>query len=152
MSLQEQLVNDMKEAMKARDEAKVSTIRMLRAAIKNKEIEKGGTSCRLSDKEIIDVISTAIKQRKDSIEQFTKGGRLDLAEKEKKEAGILQGYLPPQMSEDEIKAEVKKAIAETGAASQKDMGKVMKILMPRVAGKADGAVVNRLVKELISGN
>lgn len=152
MSLQEQLVNDMKEAMKARDEAKVSTIRMLRAAIKNKEIEKGGTSYKLSDKEIIDVIITAIKQRKDSIEQFTKGNRNDLAEKEKKEAEILQGYLPPQMSEDDIKAEVKKAIAETGAVSQKDMGKVMKALMPRVAGKADGAVVNRLVKELIGSN
>ncbi|MFZ3089316.1 MAG: GatB/YqeY domain-containing protein [Nitrospirota bacterium] len=152
MSLQEQLVNDMKEAMKARDEVKVSTIRMLRAAIKNKEIEKGGTSYKLSDKEIIDVIITAIKQRKDSIEQFTKGNRNDLAEKEKKEAEILQGYLPPQMSEDEIKAEVKKAIAETGAVSQKDMGKVMKALMPKVAGKADGAVVNRLVKELIGSN
>ncbi|MEK6681552.1 MAG: GatB/YqeY domain-containing protein [Nitrospirota bacterium] len=152
MSLQEQLVNDMKEAMKARDEVKVSTIRMLRAAIKNKEIEKGGTSYKLSDKEIIDVIITAIKQRKDSIEQFTKGNRNDLAEKEKKEAEILQGYLPPQMSEDDIKAEVKKAIAETGAVSQKDMGKVMKALMPRVAGKADGAVVNRLVKELIGSN
>ncbi len=152
MFLQEQLVNDMKEAMKARDEVKVSTIRMLRAAIKNKEIEKGGTSYKLSDKEIIDVIITAIKQRKDSIEQFTKGNRNDLAEKEKKEAEILQGYLPPQMSEDDIKAEVKKAIAETGAVSQKDMGKVMKALMPRVAGKADGAVVNRLVKELIGGN
>ncbi len=152
MSLQEQLVNDMKEAMKARDEVKVSTIRMLRAAIKNKEIEKGGTSYKLSDKEIIDVIITAIKQRKDSIEQFTKGNRNDLAEKEKKEAEILQGYLPPQMSEDDIKAEVKKAIAETGAVSQKDMGKVMKALMPKVAGKADGAVVNRLVKELIGSN
>jgi uncharacterized protein YqeY len=152
MSLQEQLVNDMKEAMKARDEVKVSTIRMLRAAIKNKEIEKGGTSYKLSDKEIIDVIITAIKQRKDSIEQFTKGNRNDLAEKEKKEAEILQGYLPPQMSEDEIKTEVKKAITEAGAASQKDMGKVMKVLMPRVAGKADGAVVNRLVKELIGSN
>lgn len=152
MSLQEQLVNDMKEAMKARDEVKVSTIRMLRAAIKNKEIEKGGTSYKLSDKEIMDVIITAIKQRKDSIEQFTKGNRNDLAEKEKKEAEILQGYLPPQMSEDDIKAEVKKAIAETGAVSQKDMGKVMKALMPKVAGKADGAVVNRLVKELIGSN
>lgn len=152
MSLQEQLINDMKEAMKARDETKVSTIRMLRAAIKNKEIEKAGTSYKLSDKEIVDVISTAIKQHKDSIEQFTKGNRNDLAEKEKKEAEILQGYLPPQMSEDEIKAEVKKAIAETGAVSQKDIGRVMKALMPRVAGKADGAVVNRLVKELIGSN
>jgi hypothetical protein len=149
MSLQEQLVNDMKVAMKSGDSVKVSTIRMLKAAIKNKEIEKGGTSYKLSDKEILEVIATAIKQRKDSIEQFTKGHRLDLAEKEKKELEILQAYMPPQMSDEDVKAEVKKAIAETSASSQKDMGKVMKILMPRIAGRADGAVVNRIVRELI---
>ncbi|MBI5181620.1 MAG: GatB/YqeY domain-containing protein [Nitrospirae bacterium] len=149
MSLQDQLINDMKDAMKSGNEAKVSTIRMLRAAIKNKEIEKGGTSYKLTDKEIIEVISSTIKQRRDSIEQFTKGNRLDLVAKEEKEIEILQKYLPPQMTEEEIKAEVKKAIAETGAASQRDMGKVMKALMPRVAGRADGALVNRLVKELI---
>lgn len=149
MSLQEQLVNDMKEAMKSGDSLKVSTIRMLKAAIKNKEIEKGGTSYKLSDKETLDVIVTAIKQRKDSIEQFTKGQRLDLAEKEKKELEILQAYMPPQMSDEDVKAEVKKAIAETSASSQKDMGKVMKVLMPRIAGRADGAVVNRIVRELI---
>ncbi|MEK6656738.1 MAG: GatB/YqeY domain-containing protein [Nitrospirota bacterium] len=149
MSLQEQLVNDMKEAMKSGDSLKVSTIRMLKAAIKNKEIEKGGTSYKLSDKETLEVIVTAIKQRKDSIEQFTKGHRLDLAEKEKKELGILQAYMPPQMSDEDVKAEVKKAIAETSASSQKDMGKVMKVLMPRIAGRADGAVVNRIVRELI---
>lgn len=149
MSLQEQLVNDMKESMKSGDSVKVSTIRMLKAAIKNKEIEKGGTSYKLSDKEILEVIATAIKQRKDSIEQFTKGHRLDLAEKEKKELGILQAYMPPQMSDEDVKAEVKKAIAETSASSQKDMGKVMKVLMPRIAGRADGAVVNRIVRELI---
>ena len=149
MTLQEQLVNDMKEAMKSGDSVKVSTIRMLKAAIKNKEIEKGGTSYKLSDKETLEVIVTAIKQRKDSIEQFTKGHRLDLAEKEKKELGILQAYMPPQMSDEDVKAEVKKAIAETSASSQKDMGKVMKVLMPRIAGRADGAVVNRIVRELI---
>jgi uncharacterized protein YqeY len=149
MSLQEQLVNDMKEAMKSGDSLKVSTIRMLKAAIKNKEIEKGGTSYKLSDKETLEVIVTAIKQRKDSIEQFTKGHRLDLAEKEKKELEILQAYMPPQMSDEDVKAEVKKAIAETSASSQKDMGKVMKVLMPRIAGRADGAVVNRIVRELI---
>ena len=149
MSLQEQLVNDMKEAMKSGDSVKVSTIRMLKAAIKNKEIEKGGTSYKLSDKETLEVIVTAIKQRKDSIEQFTKGHRLDLAEKEKKELGFLQAYMPPQMSDEDVKAEVKKAIAETSASSQKDMGKVMKVLMPRIAGRADGAVVNRIVRELI---
>lgn len=149
MSLQEQLVNDMKEAMKSGDSVKVSTIRMLKAAIKNKEIEKGGTSYKLSDKETLEVIVTAIKQRKDSIEQFTKGHRLDLADKEKKELEILQAYMPPQMSDEDVKAEVKKAIAETSASSQKDMGKVMKVLMPRIAGRADGAVVNRIVRELI---
>ena len=149
MSLQEQLVNDMKEAMKSGDSLKVSTIRMLKAAIKNKEIEKGGTSYKLSDKETLEVIVTAIKQRKDSIEQFTKGHRLDLADKEKKELEILQAYMPPQMSDEDVKAEVKKAIAETSASSQKDMGKVMKVLMPRIAGRADGAVVNRIVRELI---
>lgn len=149
MTLQEQLVNNMKEAMKSGDSVKVSTIRMLKAAIKNKEIEKGGTSYKLSDKEILDVIATAIKQRKDSIEQFTKGNRQDLADKEKKELEILQLYMPPQMSDEDVKAEVKKAIAETSASSQKDMGKVMKVLMPRIAGRADGAVVNRIVRELI---
>lgn len=149
MTLQEQLVNDMKEAMKSGDSVKVSTIRMLKAAIKNKEIEKGGTSYKLSDKEILEVIATAIKQRKDSIEQFTKGNRQDLADKEKKELEILQLYMPPQMSDEDVKAEVKKAIAETSASSQKDMGKVMKVLMPRIAGRADGAVVNRIVRELI---
>lgn len=149
MSLQEQLVNDMKESMKSGDSVKVSTIRMLKAAIKNKEIEKGGTSYKLSDKETLEVIATAIKQRKDSIEQFTKGHRLDLAEKEKRELEILQAYMPPQMSDEDVKAEVKKAIAETSASSQKDMGKVMKVLMPRIAGRADGAVVNRIVRELI---
>lgn len=149
MSLQEQLVNDMKEAMKSGDSVKVSTIRMLKAAIKNKEIEKGGTSYKLSDKETLEVIVTAIKQRKDSIEQFTKGNRQDLADKEKKELEILQAYMPPQMSDEDVKAEVKKAIAETSALSQKDMGKVMKVLMPRIAGRADGAVVNRIVRELI---
>lgn len=149
MTLQEQLVNNMKEAMKSGDSVKVSTIRMLKAAIKNKEIEKGGTSYKLSDKEILEVIATAIKQRKDSIEQFTKGNRQDLADKEKKELEILQLYMPPQMSDEDVKAEVKKAIAETSASSQKDMGKVMKVLMPRIAGRADGAVVNRIVRELI---
>lgn len=149
MSLQEQLVNDMKESMKSGDSVKVSTIRMLKAAIKNKEIEKGGTSYKLSDKETLDVIATAIKQRRDSIEQFTKGNRQDLAEKEKKELDILQAYMPPQMSDEDVKAEVKKAITETSASSQKDMGKVMKVLMPRIAGRADGAVVNRIVRELI---
>lgn len=149
MTLQEQLVNDMKEAMKSGDSVKVSTIRMLKAAIKNKEIEKGGTSYKLSDKEILEVIATAIKQRKDSIEQFTKGNRQDLADKEKKELEILQLYMPPQMSDEDVKAEVKKAIAETSASSQKDMGKVMKVLMPRIAGRADGTVVNRIVRELI---
>lgn len=149
MSLQEQLINDMKESMKSGDSVKVSTIRMLKAAIKNKEIEKGGTSYKLSDKEIVEVITTAIKQRRDSIEQFTKGNRQDLAEKEKKELEILQAYMPPQMSDEDVKAEVKKAIAETSASSQKDMGKVMKVLMPRIAGRADGAVVNRIVRELI---
>ncbi|OGW50211.1 MAG: glutamyl-tRNA amidotransferase [Nitrospirae bacterium RBG_19FT_COMBO_42_15] len=149
MSLQEQLVNDMKESMKSGDSVKVSTIRMLKAAIKNKEIEKGGTSYKLSDKETLEVIATAIKQRRDSIEQFTKGNRQDLAEKEKKELDILQAYMPPQMSDEDVKAEVKKAITETSASSQKDMGKVMKVLMPRIAGRADGTVVNRIVRELI---
>ncbi|MBI5043820.1 MAG: GatB/YqeY domain-containing protein [Nitrospirae bacterium] len=149
MSLQEQLVNDMKEAMKSGDSVKVSTIRMLKAAIKNKEIEKGGTSYKLSDKEILEVIATGIKQRKDSIEQFTKGHRQDLAEKEKKELEILLAYMPPQMSDEDVRAEVKKAIAETSASSQKDIGKVMKVLMPKISGRADGAVVNRIVRELI---
>ncbi len=144
MTLKEQLTQDMKTAMKAKEQVRLGTIRLLRAAVKNREIELGQ---ELDDDEVLKVILTAVKQRKDSIEQFQKGGRDDLAQKEQAELEILKFYLPQQLSEEEIRALVKEAIEEVGATSMKDMGKVMKYVMPKAQGRADGKVVNRIVKE-----
>lgn len=148
MSTKARLAEDMKTAMKAKDTARLSTIRMINSAIKNKEIDQRR---ELTDEEVAAVISTAVKQRRDSIEQFKTGGRLDLVEKEEAEAAILLSYLPQQLTEDQIRDIVKSAIAETSAASAKDMGKVMKVIMPKTKGKADGALVNKVVKELLAG-
>lgn len=147
MSLKERLKADMKEAMKAKDKVRLSTIRMINSLIKNAEIEKRG---ELTDEEIIQLLMKYAKQRKESIEMYEKGGRQDLVEKEKAELAIVESYLPEQMSEEEIREIVKKAIEEVGAESVKDMGKVMKIVMPKVKGKADGSLVNKIVKELLS--
>lgn len=146
MSLREDINKDITAALKAGEKEKLSTLRMLLSAVKYKEVD---AKRQLNDEEVIGVISTLIKQRNDSIEQFTKGGREDLAEKEKKEAEVLKGYLPPQLSEAEIRDIVKKAAAETGASGAKDMGKLMKAVMPHVKGKADGKLVNDIVKEVL---
>ena len=146
MSLKERMQTELKEAMKAHDEIKVSTLRLLNSAIKNKEIDERKP---LDDEGLLAILSTAAKQRRESIEQYEKGGRQDLADKEKAELAIIQGYLPQQLSKDEVAAVIKETIAETGAAGAKDMGKVMKALMPKVKGKADGKLVNELVKELL---
>lgn len=146
MSLKERMQRELKEAMKAHDELKVSTLRLLSSAIKNKEIDERKP---LDDEGLLAILSTAAKQRRESIEQYEKGGRQDLADKEKAELAIIQGYLPQQLSKDEVAAVIKETIAETGAAGAKDMGKVMKALMPKVKGKADGKLVNELVKELL---
>lgn len=144
--MREQVTKDMATAMKAGEKDKLSTLRMLMSAIKYKEVD---AKHQLSDEEVIAVISTLLKQRQDSVEQFRKGGREDLVEKESKEIEFLRAYLPPQLSEAEVRDIVKKAAAETGAQGQKDMGKLMKVVMPQVKGKADGKLVNDIVKEVL---
>ena len=143
-TLKDQLTQDMKSAMKQKEQVRLSTIRLVRAAMKNREIELGE---ELNDEEVIKVISTLVKQHKDSIEQFQKGGRDDLVEKEQAELGILESYLPQQLSEEDVKALVKEAIEAVSATSMKDIGKVMKYIMPKVQGRADGKMINQLVKE-----
>jgi uncharacterized protein len=142
--LRDQVNADLTAAMKAKDAGRLSALRMLKAAIMNKGVEKGRD---LEDAEVQQVVSSLVKQRRDSIEQFTKAGRTDLVEKETGEIAVLEHYLPPAATAVEIEAAVKAAIAETGAASPKDMGKVMKAVMPKLAGKnADGKVVNEAVR------
>jgi len=143
MTLQEQLLQDMKAAMKQKEQIRLTTIRQIRATIKNREIEIGQ---ELDDEEVLKVISTLVKQHKDSIEQFTKGGRDELAEKEQAELAVLESYLPQQMSEEDVVALVKEAIEAVSATSMKDIGKVMKYIMPKTQGRADGKMINQLVK------
>jgi len=144
MSLNEKIGGDTTAAMKAKDTPRLSALRMLKAAIMNKDVEKGRD---LDDAEVLQVVASLVKQRRDSIEQFAKAGRTDLVDKETGEIAVLETYLPPAASAEEIEAAVTAAIAETGAASVKDMGKVMKAVMPRLAGKhADGRTVNEAVR------
>ena len=144
MTLNEQVAQDLTAAMKAKDQARLSALRMLKAAIMNKGVEKGRD---LEDAEILQVVSSLVKQRRDSIEQFSKAGRTDLVDKETGEIAVLERYLPPAASAEEIEAAVAAAIAETGAASSRDMGKVMKAVMPKLAGKnADGRTINDAVR------
>lgn len=148
MSLQDQLTSDMKDAMRAKDTVRLTTIRQLRSAIKNTEIETGKS---LDDEAIISVITTQGKQRREAAQMYRENERLELAEKEDAELEILLAYLPAQLGEEEIRAIVSAAIAETGATSPKDMGKVMGPVMARTRGCADGKLVNQLVKELLAG-
>lgn len=148
MGVKEKIMADMKEAMKAKDMMKVSTLRLLLSEIKNKEIDKRG---ELTDEEIYAVIQKAVKQRKESIEQYKNAGRADLVEKEEAELKILESYLPEQLSEEELEKIIDEAIKEAGAASIKDLGKVMKIVMPKVKGRADGKIVNQKVREKLGG-
>ena len=144
MSLNDKVAADITAAMKAKDAARLSALRMLKAAIMNKGVVKGRD---LEDAEILQVVSSLVKQRRDSIEQFSKAGRTDLVDKETGEVAVLEAYLPPAVTAEEIDAAVTAAIAETGASSPKDMGKVMKAVMPKLAGKnADGKVVNEAVR------
>jgi uncharacterized protein YqeY len=136
---------DLTSAMKARDQARVAPLRMAKAALMNKEVEKGRA---LDDGETQQVVASLIKQRRDSIEQFTKGGRTDLADKETAEIAVLEAYLPPPIDPREIETALDAAIAETGATSAKDLGRVMKAVMAKLAGRAvDGKVVNELVRK-----
>lgn len=147
MSLKERLMEDMKDAMKKGEQIKLSAIRMVRAGIKNKEIE---LIRELKDEDVIDVIKTAIKQRKDSFAQFLSGKRMDLAEREKKEIEILSVYLPEQMGEEDIRKRVREVILETGASTSRDMGRIMKLIMPELKGRADGQLINKVVQEMLS--
>ena len=147
MGLKERLKEDMKEALKAKDKVKLSTIRMINSLIKNAEIEKRG---ELTDEEIVQLLMKYAKQRRESIEMYEKGGRQDLVEKEKAELTVVESYLPKQMTKEEIREIVKEAIEETGASSLKDIGKVMKVVMPKVRGRADGSLVNKIVRDLLS--
>ena len=150
MPLNEKIAADLTAAMKAKDAARLSALRMLKAAVTNKGmVEKGR---ELEDAEVLQVVASLVKQRRDSIEQFTKAGRTDLVDKETAEIAILEHYLPPAVSAEEIEAAVAAAIAETGASSVKDMGKVMKAVMPKLAGKnADGKAVNDAVRRTLGG-
>jgi uncharacterized protein YqeY len=143
MSLNDKVAADITAAMKAKDAARLSALRMLKAAIMNKGVEKGRD---LDDAEVLQVVASLVKQRRDSIEQFRAAQRADLADKEEREIAILQRYLPRQLSAGELRAEVARAISESGAKSAREMGLVMKVLMPRVQGKADGKAVSEEVK------
>ncbi len=158
MSLREKIQIDFKEAFKGKEGIRLSVLKILQAEIHNAEIAKRtklGKESPLNDEEILQVISREIKKRKDAVEMYGKGGRKELAEKEKKEAEILSAYLPEQMPEEEIRALVQKAVkqsglpAQAGATGQKEIGKVMAVLMPQVKGRADGSLVNKIVKELL---
>ena len=146
MPLLQQLDDDLKVAMKASESLKVSVLRMAKAALKYRQIEKGDA---LSDEDILSVLTGLSKQRRESIEQFSKGGREDLAEKERQELSILQSYLPQQLTPEEIDRIIVEAIRESSAAGIKDMGKVMRLAIPRMKGAADGKVVSQRVKDIL---
>ena len=147
MSLKQQISDDTKDAMKARDADKVSTLRFLQAAVKNKEIELRPNA--LTDEDVVTVLRKSVKQRQDSIEQYVSAGRTDLADKEKMELSIIEGYLPKQMSADQIEAVVKQAIKDVGATSPKEMGAVMKAVQAKTNGTADNKIVSEIVKKLL---
>src|SRR5262245_24016139 len=148
MSLEQKISADIAAAMKAKDAPRLSTLRMLKAALMNKSVEKNRA---LEGPEELQVVSSLVKQRRDSIEQFTAGGRTDRAQKEEAEIAILETYLPPSVSDEDLARAVDEAIAETAATTIKDMGKVMKAAMARLAGKTvDGKRVNELVRARLS--
>ncbi len=149
MSLIEQLNKTLAEAMKARDQARLAPLRMLKTALTNREVQLGRA---LTAAEELQVVASLVKQRKESIEQFAKGGRQDLVAKETSELAVLEAYLPPAVSAEDLERVVGEVIAETGATSAKDMGKVMKGVMARLAGASvDGRAVNELVKKRLAG-
>ena len=148
MALKEQLDQDLKTAMREKAQVRLETIRMLKSAIKYREIE---LMKPLDDAGIQAVISSEVKRRRDAIEQYRAGNRPELAEKEEAEIVVLQGYLPQQLSADELRAKVDAAVAAVGAQGMKDMGKVMKALMPEVQGRAEGSAVSDMVKARLSG-
>jgi uncharacterized protein YqeY len=151
MPIVEQITKDMTEAMKAREELRLSTLRMVKTALKNKEIDKRAP---LDDKEIVQVLSTMVKQRRDSIEQFTKGNRPELAAKEADEIKLIEAYMPKAVSEDDVRTTVRDVIAEMGSPTAKDMGTVMKNAMAKFAAsgvRAEGKTVSEIVKQELAG-
>jgi len=149
MSLKDQIINDMTAAMKAQDAARTSTLRMVKAAIMNREKDGGGA---ITDEDVLKLLRSQVKQRRDSVEQYQKAGRPELADKEIAEIAVIETYLPQAASEAEIERAVSEAISETGASSMKDMGAVMKAVMPKLAGKnADGRTVSDTVKKKLAG-
>jgi len=149
MTLRENLDSDFKAALKEKNELKLSVVRMVKAALMNAEISSGGKGS-FDDAQILDIIRKEAKKRNDSIAAYSLGGRTDLAEKEKQELAILQNYLPQAMAEEEVKALIQKTIADLGASSAADFGKVMKEAVARAEGRADGKIISRIVKELLS--
>lgn len=147
MSFFDRLDAELKEALRSRDELRLSVIRMIKASLKNKSIEKMSP---LTDDDVISVLSSMAKQRRESIEQFNAAGRTELAKKEEEELKIIQSYLPEQLSLEELDAIILAAIKESSATSPNDIGKVMKIVIPKIKGAADGKIVNQRVKELLS--
>ncbi len=149
MSLKQQIISDLTASMKAQDTARTSTLRMVKAAVMNREIEKGG---ELDDEEMGKLLRSLVKQRRDSIEQYEKAGRQELVDKEQSEVTVIEGYLPQAASREEIEAAVAEAISETGGNSMKDMGKVMKATQAKLSGKnADGRTVSEIVKAKLGG-
>ena len=144
MNLKEQLTNDLKESMKNKEQVKKSVVTLVRAAIKQKEVDE---RVELDDNAVMDIISKQLKQRKDALDEFKKAARDDLISQTEKEIEILLSYLPKQLTDDELRDYIKKAVEQVNATSIKDMGKIMGILMPQVKGKADGKRINNLVSE-----
>jgi uncharacterized protein len=147
MSLKDQITDDMKTAMRAKDSERLSTIRLILAEIKRKEVDE---RIDVNDAQVLAIVEKMIKQRKDSISQFESGGRQDLADKEKSELVVLTAYMPAGLSEEEVAAEVRAAVAESGATGPQDMGKVMAILKPKLAGRADMTAVSGQVKKALT--
>ncbi len=147
MEFDARINQEMVLAAKAKDKIRLSAIRMIKTNIHNREID---LKRKMTEAEFLQLLSSMVKQRKDSIDQFKKGGREDLVEKEESELKVIQEFMPEQMSEEDITLEIDKALKEVGAAGIKDMGKVMKVLMPRLTGKADGKIVGEKVKERLS--
>ena len=145
--LKARLAGDLREALKSRDRLRTSVLRLLGALIKNREIEKRG---ELDDQEIIQAVIASCKLRKEAIEQYVKGGRDDLAAKEAAELKLLESYLPPPLSQEELRQKVEEAILAASAASLKDMGRVMALLMPKISGRADGKIASQMVRDALS--
>lgn len=148
MALKNEIQADLVTSMKAKDEVRVSALRMLKAAILKFEVASGERR-EATDSDILGLVQKEIKQRHDSIEQFQKGNRFDMAEREEKEMAVLREYMPPQMSEEEVLKLAEAAVEKSGARGKGDIGKVMALLMPQVKGKADGSMVNKIVSELL---